>query len=242
MSNDNLTMDERVYPSPRTPCQNACGRPLGMHHELRVIGTPRSEMTWWECRNCGNRWPRGMGLFYRPADQRRRWREGDEVKRREFMTAAAVAVAAAAVPVILREHIGNAEEFIELLRHPGARIIGRTFLFDRGIYMRAAPGFVVSRCALFWPSELWNKFQDWHDDQYWKNHADEYEMTMYRVDGSGEDQPEPAPLVHFSDECIGQINHCFFGYADSRTEAIDMRAKWKDFLAGRDDPRIRLLS
>lgn len=33
-------------------------------HEPRVEGTPRSAMTWTVCDLCGQREPRGQGLFY----------------------------------------------------------------------------------------------------------------------------------------------------------------------------------
>jgi len=33
-------------------------------HEPYVEGTPRSAMTWYVCRLCGQREPRGMGAFY----------------------------------------------------------------------------------------------------------------------------------------------------------------------------------
>lgn len=33
-------------------------------HEWRILGTPRSKMTWYVC-DCGARKPRGQGLFYK---------------------------------------------------------------------------------------------------------------------------------------------------------------------------------
>lgn len=54
------------------------GRPLERHtacpvsrwgvHEERVLGTPRSAMTWYVCDLCGARRPRGEGLFYTNKD------------------------------------------------------------------------------------------------------------------------------------------------------------------------------
>lgn len=34
------------------------------HHEPHIEGTPRSAMTWYVCRLCGAREPRGQGAFY----------------------------------------------------------------------------------------------------------------------------------------------------------------------------------
>ena len=34
------------------------------YHEMTILGTPRSAMTYWECRLCWGRWKRGMGAFY----------------------------------------------------------------------------------------------------------------------------------------------------------------------------------
>ena len=33
-------------------------------HEMTIIGTPRSAMTYWHCRICDGRWQRGMGAFH----------------------------------------------------------------------------------------------------------------------------------------------------------------------------------
>ena len=35
------------------------------HHEPYVEGTPHSSMTWYVCRLCGKREPRGEGAFYK---------------------------------------------------------------------------------------------------------------------------------------------------------------------------------
>jgi hypothetical protein len=35
-------------------------------HEFTIIGSPRSAMTWYYCPLCGNKKPRGEGLFYTP--------------------------------------------------------------------------------------------------------------------------------------------------------------------------------